>query len=121
MKKRKLVVGLTACMLSLSCGAATAAPKPPKMCKLSDARPANRFGSVLVPSVPSSSSVTATAPISTPSVVPQSSQGPAVDNAKSQVPMPLVEPDDEILSSTLPNEKNLKIGRRKIKRTNESC
>jgi hypothetical protein len=120
-KKRKLVVGLTACMLSLCGGTATAASKLPKMCKVSDARPANRFGSVLVPSVPASSTVTAAAEASTPSVVPQSSQGPAVDNAKSQIPMPLVEPDDEILSSTLPKEKNRKISRRKIKRTNESC
>jgi hypothetical protein len=120
-KKRKFVVGITACMLSLSGGVATAAPKPPKMCKLSDARPANRFGSVLVPSVPSSSTVTTAAPISTQSEVPSSSQAPASDKAKSQGSPPLVEPDDEILSSTIPSDKNRNISRRKINRTNESC
>ena len=121
MKKRNLVVGTAACMLSLLGGVATAAPKPPKMCKLSDARPANRFGSVLVLSVPSSSTVTAAAPFPTPLVIPDSSQGPAADNTKSQVPMPLVEPDDEILSPMISSEKNRKISRRKIKRINESC
>jgi hypothetical protein len=121
MKNGKFLIPTALVFSVLSGAVATAAPKMPKMCKLSDARPANRFGSVLVPSTPSASTVTAAAPISIPSETQNSSQKPATDNAKSQGSTLLVEPDDEILSSTIPSDKNRNISRRKINRTNESC
>lgn len=120
MKKKTFFVGLTACILSLSGAVATAAAKPPKACKLSNARPANRFGSVLVPPSATSPNNAATASVTMPSDVSNGTEGAATDDGKTPAAQ-LVEPDDEILSPMKSSDKNRKISRRKINRTSKSC
>ncbi len=112
MKKGKSIIAMLLAVSLLPGAVAVAAPKQPKVCKLSDARPANRFGSVLVPSGATSAAI--------PSDVSNEAEGAATDGVKTPAAQ-LVEPDDEILSPMISSEKNRKISRRKINRTNKSC
>lgn len=78
-------------------GGAEAAPKPPKACDIKKARPANRFGSYLVPKPEVQ-------------IQPEGNQGPAL----------LLAPDDAI-SSPARNKKPRKRKQSSIQPQYESC